>query len=64
MLLSEQTAFTNRADFETAKSLLKQARLSVPRDKRIRAQIKKLEKKIETSRVPASATRVYVREKN
>ena len=64
MLLSEQTAFTNRADFETAKSLLKQARLSVPRDKRIRAQIKKLEEKIETSRVPASATRVYVKEKN
>lgn len=63
ILLSVQDDFKNRADFEKARSLLKQARLSVPKDKRIRAQIKKLEEKIETSRISASTTRVCVEEK-
>ena len=62
-ILTEKNDLASRADFEIAKSLLKQARLSVPRNKHIRAQIKKLEKRLETSRMSTETSRVYAKEK-
>lgn len=63
MLLTEQNDLTTRADFEIAKSLLNQARISVPRQKRIRVQIKKLEEKIKTSETTTATKPVHTGEK-
>ena len=63
MLLTEQNDLTTRADFEIAKSLLNQARISVPRQKRIRVQIKKLEEKIKISETATATKPVHTGEK-